>query len=184
LPYGRQLKCVDVKRLKGGEQRLDDFAIDAVGSAARTGVFSSLAATSNDPPQSSVEVWGTATAAASSRRSAADKASSIARTHPQPIRPTCRMITTVAEVPEHSPPLGVLTRTGPHSNSNHHPGLATSSRGLGPGSLLGLRTPYPTRHIWTKSFTRVIGCSMPVSFWPYGCSSVCGAWRQISADRE
>jgi hypothetical protein len=44
---------------------MDDFAIDAVGSVSRTSVFSGLAITSIDPPQSSVEEWGTAMAAAS-----------------------------------------------------------------------------------------------------------------------
>jgi hypothetical protein len=52
---------------------MDDFAVDAVGNVSRTGVFSRLAVASNDPPQSSVEAWGTAMAAASSRRSAAER---------------------------------------------------------------------------------------------------------------
>jgi hypothetical protein len=44
---------------------MDDFAIDAVRNVSRAGVFSSLAVTSNDSPQSSVEAWGTAMAACS-----------------------------------------------------------------------------------------------------------------------
>jgi hypothetical protein len=52
---------------------MDDFAIDTVGNVSRSGVLTSLAVTSNDPPQSSVEAWRTAMAVASSRRSAPEQ---------------------------------------------------------------------------------------------------------------
>lgn len=52
---------------------MDNLAIDTIGSVAGTGVFSSLTIASNDPQPSSVEGWGTAVAAASSKRSAGDQ---------------------------------------------------------------------------------------------------------------
>lgn len=56
---------------------MDDLGIDAISSVSGTGVFSRLAIALNDPPQGSVEGWGTTMAAALSKQSSGDPSSPI-----------------------------------------------------------------------------------------------------------